>query len=638
MASDAAASPALSAPPTVYFPYTELGDDPASVTFTVTNTGDGDASDPVVIDFGDEFTVEGDMWALSAGASREITVRDAMARNTATILYFQGTVTEGALTVPVTLCGAYATPDLPPADWISDDWGIYALVDLPSAPFPDGTATYNDSTVMIALPSGYADNGDIGTVAHLHGHNATVAEVVSTQYLREQFKLSARNAMLLVPQGPVEAADGDFGKLDLEGGFHDLLVDAQSILYRDGLVRQSGDAPAILTSHSGGYNAVANVLELGGVAIDGVHLFDSLYRREDVYADFVRGGGIFRSVYTSGGGTDDNNEALARQLAEEGFVVSDDFGDGALAMGPLTIAHSDASHGGTVSEDRAYGRWLAASGLPPAPGGPPELLMTRVVGEKVNVEWREDSGGERSVSVETSDDGLAWTEAARTQEAHVTIDPANWIRLRSADADDSEPSDRYGATGNDWLIVDGFDRVLDGSWSKPTHDFAALVGNSLGAGYSVASNEAVAERRVALDEYDHVLWLLGDESTADHTFTDTEMAVVGDYLDGGGSIVVSGSEVGWATDPTWFSSTLHASLAADDAGTLSVEGWTVGDQYPEDYPDVLTGETVLWRWQSGGAAAVAWDDRVVVVGFGVENLAASERAEALAELGAWVGG
>ena len=38
----------------------------------------------------------------------------------------------------------------------------------------------------------------------------------------------------------------------------------------------------------------------------------------------------------------------------------------------------------------------------------------------------------------------------------------------------------------------------------------------------------------------------------------------------------------------------------------------------------------------GGAAAVGWDHRVVVIGFGLENLSSAQRAAALADLETWL--
>ncbi|GDX78215.1 hypothetical protein LBMAG42_00260 [Deltaproteobacteria bacterium] len=631
----------LDADPWVSLPYVEVGDTLGEGTFELRNLGDAAHTKELILEVTGPFTVWGDLTPLRGGEARSFRVTSRLSTGEAGSATGAVNVMADDQEATVGLSAIVGTPDLEGAGWKKDAWGTWAVVGLPTAPFPDGHASYDDDSVMIVLPPNFTDNGVMGLVTHLHGHNATLDDVVAEQYLREQFALSGRNAVFIVPQGPEDSADSDFGKLDEPDGYANLVADVNAVLYRDGLVVRLGAAPAAtLTSHSGGYSGVANIIQQGGVEISGVHLFDSLYGYESVYADFVRDGGVFRSVYTSGGGTDDNNEALAALLTGEGYTVEESFTDGALADGTLTIGHSTASHGGTVSEDRAFARWLAASGQPPSPTAAPELLATTISDGQAVVRWRVDLGGARVFTVETSEDGETWDTVATTTDTHASIALASVIRVRATDPvwGLSEPSDRYGATGDDWLIVDGFDRVLGGSWPNPTHDFGALVGGSLGAGFSVASNEAVAEGRVGLGDFAHVLWLLGDESTADATFTEAEQRLVTDYVDAGGTIVVSGSEVGWATEASWLEDTLHAALVADDAGTTDVEGWNVGDYYNEDYPDVLSGDETIWEWEGGGAAAVGWDKRVVVIGFGVENLGSGERETALAELRGWLGG
>lgn len=633
--------PVLDADPWVSLPYAEVGDTLGEGAFELRNLGAAPHTRELVFEVTGPFTVWGDLSPLQGGEARTFRVTSRLTTGEAGSASGAVGVTADDQVASVGLSAMVGTAGLEGAGWKKDAWGTWAVVGLPSAPFPDGNASYDDDSVMIVVPPNFTDNGAMGLVTHLHGHNATLEDVVAEQYLREQFALSGRNAVFIVPQGPEEAADSDFGKLDQPDGYANLVADVSAVLYREGLVvRLGASVPATLTSHSGGYSGVANIIEQGGVEISGVHLFDSLYGYESVYADFVRGGGVFRSVYTSGGGTNDNNEALAALLADEGYAVSGSFADGDLAAGTLTIGYSSASHGGTVSEDRAFARWLSASGQPPSPMAAPELLATTMSDGQAVVRWRGDVGGERAFVVEASEDGEVWETVATTSETHATVGLASVIRVRAIDPvwGLSEPSDRYGATGSDWLIVDGFDRVLGGSWQTPTHDFGALVGGSLGAGFSVASNEAVAEGRVDLGDFAHVLWLLGDESTADATFTEAEQRVVTAYVDAGGAIIVSGSEVGWATDAGWLDDTLHASLVSDDAETTDVEDWSVGDYYNEDYPDVLAGDETIWEWDGGGAAAVGWDGRVVVVGFGVENLGAEERDDALTELRAWVGG
>jgi hypothetical protein len=621
----------------VAIPYATIGEDPAVGTLEVRNLGDGASTGGLNVEVDSPFAVDGDLSPLEPHETRTFDVYYALRPTAAR--FDQGTITVSVDGSSATagVSAAMGDPELGPATWQTDDWGTWTVVDLPSAPFPDGAASYDDSSVLIALPPGYADSGELTEVTHLHGHNAILEDVVAEQYIREQLALSGRNAVLIAPQGAEDAADSDFGKLDLPGGHLDLVQDVVCVLYRDGLIEKPGIGMNVLSAHSGGYNATANILQAGGLDISAVHLFDALYGRQDVFADFVRAGGTLRSVYTAAGGTADLNQALAATLAAEGQEVSSSFADGELQAGALTIGPSDASHGGTVYEERAWARWLTATGAPARPTAPPELLYAVADGKTAQIAWRGES--ERTWRVESSSDGDDWSLATDTAEASTSATVAQWLRVLGSDVDygTSDPSDRYGASGTAWLVVDGFDRVLGGSWSTPTHDFVAQLGPRLTGGYSAASNEAVAEGLVDLTAFEHVLWLLGDESTDDHTFTDAEQDAVAAYVDAGGSIVVSGSEVGYATGAEWLASTLHATFVKDDSGTVNVEAWRVGDAYEEDYPDVLAGDETIWTYGTGEPAAVGWDGRVVVIGFGLENFSSDEQEEALADLEAWLG-
>lgn len=626
--------------PWVSLPYSREGEPPTTGTLSIQNVG-GPATTPLTYTLSGPFAVEGDLARLRPDEAREWSLTGTFSSDEPAIHEGRLEIGVNGTTLAVGLSAVVGSLDLPNADWTTDDWGTYTVAKLPSAPFPHQGASYTDSSVLVALPLGYSDSGRLGVVAHLHGHNATLSEILADQFLREQFAISGRNAVFIVPQGPKEAADSDFGALDESEGFSALLRDSMSILYRDGLLERPHHDRVALTSHSGGYSATANIVVQGGEPIHAVHLFDSLYARETDFKTFVLAGGVFRSNYTSGGGTDDNNAGLLASLEREGQTVDRELSDLSLHENPVSIGWTGASHGDCVSDDRVFARWLAASGLPARPTAPAELLATRLNGAETTALWRVDAAGAREFSVKYQDESKEWTEAGpySTGTAAFTGSPLR-VHLQSIDSSSGTPetSDEYGATGGDWLIVDGFDRVLDGSWTLPQHDFAATLGVALDAGFSVASNEAVADGVVDLGDYERVLWMLGDESTADTTFTETEQSLISAYLSGGGELIASGSELAYATEEDWLDTALHCSLAADNAGTLSVNGWTVGDAYDEDYPDALYGDDVIWEWQTGQAAAVGWRNRVVVVGFGLENLSFDEMSAALGELGAYLAG
>lgn len=97
------------------------------------------------------------------------------------------------------------------------------------------------------------------------------------------------------------------------------------------------------------------------------------------------------------------------------------------------------------------------------------------------------------------------------------------------------------------LVVNGFDRPITGN----TRDFIRMYVPGLmdaGLTFDAATNEAIAAGLTDLSDYETVIWILGAESTVDETFSTTEQNRVRAFLDGGGNLLVSGSEIGWDLD------------------------------------------------------------------------------------------
>lgn len=179
-----------------------------------------------------------------------------------------------------------------------------------------------------------------------------------------------------------------------------------------------------------------------------------------------------------------------------------------------------------------------------------------------------------------------------------------------------------------------------------------------GVSFDSCQNETVTSGLISLMNYDAVIWACGNESTADRTFSPTEQTLVGAYLDAGGHLFVSGSEIGWdldrasgptASDRTFIGNRLRARLNGDindDAQTRTVatvaggifasrSGGNFDDAkggiYNVAFPDVLTpngtGTRAALNYSGGigGAAAIQYDGsagggRVVYFGFPFETL------------------
>jgi len=259
--------------------------------------------------------------------------------------------------------------------------------------------------------------------------------------------------------------------------------------------------------------------------------------------------------------------------------------------------------------------------------------------------------------VELSVDGTTWTVAAETaaQQENVTFSFNGNARVRvvprmsTVDENDCIGSDVYRlAAGAELVVVDGFDRVVDGSYGGLTHDFAAIVGQSVGA-VATVSNEALLEDGFSLDPWATTIWLLGDEARDDHAFSPSEQAVVSSYLTGGGTLIVSGSEVAYDLDNNddgvdFLQDVFGAQYAGDDSGSYTVSGLgplaALGSfsyagpasPYEEDYPDWLstTGLGVaLLQYGTSTIAGVGISGQAALLGFPVELIDDEAKRQAL---------
>lgn len=120
------------------------------------------------------------------------------------------------------------------------------------------------------------------------------------------------------------------------------------------------------------------------------------------------------------------------------------------------------------------------------------------------------------------------------------------------------------------LVVHGFDRVSN---TVNNFDYIKRYGQPFlqnGFSFSSASNEAIFNDRINLNDYKIVVWILGDESTADETFNQFEQERVQEFLKNGGRLFVSGAEIGWdlyaqggSDDKEFYNDYLKADYIAD---------------------------------------------------------------------------
>lgn len=200
----------------------------------------------------------------------------------------------------------------------------------------------------------------------------------------------------------------------------------------------------------------------------------------------------------------------------------------------------------------------------------------------------------------------------------------------SIDYQTSEPSDIYGikAMAQPVLIVDNFDRLA--SWNKPQHPFVRSYGealSALGVGFHSCVNDAVQTGEIALQNYRAVIYFCGDDSDADEAIAFVDQESVRQYLESGGRLFISGSEIGYEMarsgrpERTRYEGLFKAVYLNDNAADKQVigvsgtafQGLTFGygttasdDNYLEDFPDYINatggGQIVLHYGNLLGAA------------------------------------
>ncbi len=270
-------------------------------------------------------------------------------------------------------------PTLPQGDW------KVAIIQLPSAPFPhesrrEGyTASdktnfpadkhYSDSSVGIVIPDNFTPGDATNFIVHFHGHRNNVANVLKQFALQEQLNRSGVNAVLVIPQGPLDVPDSGFGKLEDAGGLENLLKDVAAALRDAGKAKTDKIGSVILTAHSGGYKAAAACLKHGGLAdhITDVLLFDATYGGLDQFANFAAGANRrIVSIFTEHLASENYMllVMLSKRSAPYSLLMEDDWKDDDLLPRRTIFIHTQKlAHNDVVSKVDYFARFLKSSSL-----------------------------------------------------------------------------------------------------------------------------------------------------------------------------------------------------------------------------------------------------------------------------------
>jgi hypothetical protein len=272
-----------------------------------------------------------------------------------------------------TLAAAIALAACGDDDSLGPDAGIDAMPDaqtcltpatypmtLTAGAFP---ASPDHPSVLVVVPAGFDPTPPIDLFIYIHGFDNCITNVIgetdaacsaggpirNAYSLAAQLDASHRNALLVVPEVAFDMASGDPGTLGTAGGFHALLVETLATIPAPlGPLDLSRVGKVAVASHSGGYTAAAGIVSGGGVPIDELWLLDSLYgdtMEFDAWvmtdlADLTTLARRFADVYTTGGGTAANSQAMAARakMWVDPSVIVDDPTNG-------TLADTDYGHG-----------------------------------------------------------------------------------------------------------------------------------------------------------------------------------------------------------------------------------------------------------------------------------------------------
>jgi hypothetical protein len=186
----------------------------------------------------------------------------------------------------------------------------------------------------------------------------------------------------------------------------------------------------------------------------------------------------------------------------------------------------------------------------------------------------------------TSEDGLVFNDPISFDSNEIILDnlPQDtiiYIKFRAGNSAglsaESEVLAGFPTTATppEILLVHGFDRSSTGNTYNFVRQHAHTIAENR-MSFESATNDAITDGLFSLQSYNLVDYILGDESTVDETFSNLEQTFVKSYLQDGGRLFVSGSEIAWdldykgsTADKDFFHNYLKAQYTADAPGDVA---------------------------------------------------------------------
>jgi hypothetical protein len=350
----------------------------------------------------------------------------------------------------------------------------------------------------------------------------------------------------------------------------------------------------VISNHIYGNPSPGRVVIYGWHHTTGVPIQPLYWGHENTYADYSHGIRFVQLACTLNGNATTVNNILTSTALDS--VLSD---EGSIAVPRYPVAVPQAVT-------------------------PLSFCVLREDSSSIRVIVSPDSSN-YAYAVQLSKDGLTFDSSQYFSDTNFVItnlhpDSIYYVRIAGYNAfDTSAWSEVLGATPSSFhervLFVDGFNRVITGN----TYNFVRQHGKAIyksGYLFSSATNAAVVNGLVNLTNYSIVDYNLGEESTADTTFSPSEQVLVSAYLNNGGKLFASGSEIAWDLDykgstsdkafyhnylkaqylsdspnsqpSTYYNVTAEAAQFFSNLHPFSFDNGTHGT-YNVAYPDAITG-------------------------------------------------
>lgn len=228
----------------------------------------------------------------------------------------------------------------------------------------DVEAHYNDSTVLVFVPSYFNKHKTVQVVVYMHGWNNNVDSSLHQFKLIEQFCAARTNGILILPEGPKNAPDSYAGKFEQPIVFTSFIKDILGQCQQQQLIAISKPPPQlVLAGHSGAYKAIAKIIDNNEIQPKAILLFDALYAEEQTFLNYIKTtNSKLICVYTNDGGTMPNCKKMistleAEQLAhlseEEDFITNSQ-----LRKNKIIMLHSNKGHNDVLTNHSNFQRFL----------------------------------------------------------------------------------------------------------------------------------------------------------------------------------------------------------------------------------------------------------------------------------------